>query len=84
MFSPYVSPVYGDYHGMPPILIQTGSDEMLLSDSKMIEGKAKEAGIKFELNIYEGMWHVFYIGSPKIHESRVAWSKIKSFIVSAK
>lgn len=84
LFSPYVSPVYGDYHGMPPILIQTGSDEMLLSDSKMIEGKAKEAGIEFELNIYEGMWHVFYIESPKIHESRVAWSKIKSFIASVK
>ncbi len=41
---PYVSPAFGDYKGMPPMLIQTGENEILLSDSDMVYEKTSQAG----------------------------------------
>ncbi|RPF50542.1 alpha/beta hydrolase [Aquisalibacillus elongatus] len=73
---PYLSPAYGDYEGFPPILIQTGSEELLLSDSEIIEQKAKEA----ELKIFPGMFHNFYINHPSIPEGKEAWEHISEFI----
>ncbi|WP_236355015.1 alpha/beta hydrolase [Konateibacter massiliensis] len=77
---PYISPAYGDYRGMPPMLIQTGSDELLLSDSVAIVRKAKEAGVEVRFIKYWGMYHTFYIITPYIKEGCDAWNEIKRFI----
>ncbi|MFP4021272.1 MAG: alpha/beta hydrolase [Halanaerobium sp.] len=77
---PYLSPAYADLGGLPPILIQTGSEEILLSDSKKIAEKAEEEGVEVEFIEYKGMYHNFYILTPSIPESREAWQKIEDFI----
>ena len=77
---PYISPAYGSYAGLPPMLIQTGENELLLSDSVTIAEKAKAAGINAQLIVYPLMCHTFYIVVPWISESKKAWQEIKTFM----
>ena len=77
---PYISPLYGNFEGFPPMLIQVGSYEMLLSDSELVAEKAKRAGCKVRLSIYEGMFHVFQMALLVIPESRRAWKEVGKFL----
>ena len=78
--NPYISPLFGSYEGFPPMLIQVGSIEMLLSDSVSLAKKAKEAGVKVRLSIYEGMFHVFQMGELMLQESKKAWEEAGKFL----
>lgn len=78
--NPYASPVYGDFHGFPPILIQVGSREVLLDDSKKIEEKAKSCGCDVALEIWDDMVHVFHGYAPFLPEANEAIDKIGLFI----
>jgi acetyl esterase/lipase len=69
---PYISPLFGDFREFPPMLIQVGSHEMLLSDSTAVAAKARQQGIKVRLSIYEGMFHVFQMAYLNIPESKRA------------
>ncbi|MCX7920696.1 MAG: alpha/beta hydrolase [Clostridia bacterium] len=80
LHNPYISPAYANYQGLPPMLIQTGSEELLLSDSKTVAEKAKTAGVDVKFIEYNGMYHIFYIATPNIPEGRKAWKKIEEFI----
>lgn len=57
--SPLLSPLFGDFKGFPPTLIQVGSHEILHSDSEMLCEKMKQAGVSCRLEVWEDMWHVF-------------------------
>lgn len=76
----YISPLFGDFRGFPPMLIQVGSLEMLLSDSVSVAAKAREQGIRVRLSIYEGMFHVFQMAYLNIPESKKAWAEVGKFI----
>lgn len=76
----YISPLFGDFRGLPPMLIQVGSLEMLLSDSVSVAAKAREQGIRVRLSIYEGMFHVFQMAYLNIPESKKAWAEVGKFI----
>ncbi len=78
--NPYISPLFGSYEGFPPMLIQVGSIEMLLSDSTSLAKKAKEAGGKVRLSVYEGMFHVFQMGELMLQESKKAWEEAGKFL----
>lgn len=80
--NPYISPVYGSYENMPPMLVQTGSIEIFLSDSITVVEKALKSGVNAKFIEYELMYHTFYVITPFIKESRRAWREIKSFIES--
>lgn len=77
---PYISPIFGDYKDFPPILIQVGSFEMLLSDSLTLADAATKAGVKHRLSVYEGMFHAFQMSMGLFAESREAWDEVKSFL----
>ena len=77
---PYISPLFGSFKGFPPMLIQAGSIEMLLSDSVDAAAKARSQGVKVRLSVYEGMFHVFQMGYLNIPESKRAWCEIKKFL----
>lgn len=79
---PYVSPAFGDYKDMPPMLIQTGENEILLSDSDMVYEKASQAGVNVKYITYPGMYHTFYLVTPNIRESKNAFREIRNFIQS--
>ena len=76
----YISPLFGDFRDFPPMLIQVGSTEMLLSDSVSVAAKAREQGIKVRLSVYEGMFHVFQMAYLNIPESKKAWVEVGKFL----
>ena len=77
--NPLISPAFGDFTGFPPMLIQVGENEMLLSDSEIVAEKAKAAGVKVRLSKYEGMFHVFQMGAKIMPESAHAWAEVGKF-----
>ncbi len=77
--NPLISPQFGDFSGFPPMLIQVGSHEILKSDSEIVYDKAKKAGVKVRLSVYEGMFHVFQMGLKLMPESRKAWAEIGKY-----
>jgi acetyl esterase/lipase len=82
--TPYVSPLFGDYSDFPPMLIQVGGDEMLLSDSIRVAEKAKKEGVKVWLHVYDGMFHDFQMAGDLIPESKEAWKEIALFLEEVK
>ena len=78
--NPLASPVFGDYRGIPPLLIQVGEHEMLRDDSVRVAKKARADGIPVTFEVWPGMVHVFQIrGLP---ESRQAIEQIAEFMRS--
>lgn len=77
---PCISPIFGDYTDFPPMLIQVGSIEMLLSDSEGVAQKAKAAGVDVTLTVYEGMFHIFQMAMRLLPESSAAWDEIGVFL----
>ena len=77
---PYISPLFGEFKGLPHMLYQVGSYEMLLSDSEMAHNKALVAGCNSKLSIYEGMFHEFQMSLNLIPESKSAWNEVAQFI----
>ena len=77
---PRISPAFGDFTGFPPMLIQVGTDEMLLSDSEIVAAKARSAGVKVRFTKYQGMFHVFQMAGKIMEESRRAWAEVKRFL----
>ena len=78
--NPLASPVFGDYTGIPPLLIQVGEHEMLRDDSIRVAAKARSDGVEVQLEVWPGMVHVFQIrGLP---ESREAIEHIAGFMRS--
>ncbi len=78
--NPYISPLFGDFTGFPPMLVQAGSIEMLLSDSTRLAQKAREAGVKVRISIYEEMFHVFQMAELMLPESKQAWEEVGKFL----
>lgn len=56
---PGLSPLFGDLRGFPPVLIQAGTNEILLSDSVRLRDRLVAAGVPCRLEVWRGMWHVF-------------------------
>jgi epsilon-lactone hydrolase len=77
---PYASPLYGDPTGLPPALIQVGSDEILHDDAVRMADKLRAAGCRVELEVWPRMPHVFPLFARIIPESRRAVARIGSFI----
>ena len=77
---PWISPVYGDLHGLPPILIEVGDHEIMLDDSLRFAEKARAAGVDIHLKIWEGMVHCFPLLAPMFPEATQAWDETIEFI----
>ncbi len=57
--NPYISPVFGDFKGFPPVQIQVGTNEILYSDAMMLQKQMQKCHVQVEWKCYRGMWHVF-------------------------
>ena len=78
--TPYLSPSFGDYAGFPPMLLQAGDLEVLLSDSQMVYDNAVSHGVDCTFTVYPGMFHVFQGSLDLLPESRAAWEEIGAFL----
>ncbi|MFN3835633.1 MAG: alpha/beta hydrolase [Glycocaulis sp.] len=77
---PEASPLFAELKGLPPTLIQVGSDEILLSDSTRLAEKLEAAGVLVDCEIWEGMWHDFQIFSPLIPEADWAIDRARVWV----
>jgi epsilon-lactone hydrolase len=78
--NPLASPLFGDLHNLPPILLQVGSDEIILSDSVSFAEKAKAAGVNVTLEVWKGMQHEWQYAASFLPEARQAIAKIAEFV----
>ena len=76
---PEVSPLFGDFTGFPPLLLQTGSTEILRDEAVRVAEKATAAGVDVVLEIWPETPHVFQI-VPFLPESAQAAEHIASFV----
>lgn len=68
--NPYISPLFGDFTGFPPTLIQVGDNEILLSDSLSLHKKMVKENVPVKIDVYKRMWHVFQMSPLKTaHEA---------------
>jgi acetyl esterase/lipase len=65
--SPYISPVFAELSGLPPLLLLVGQDELLLDDALRVRDAATSAGTDVRVHIGKGM-------------QRLAWSAMRSFV----
>ena len=77
---PYVSPLFGDFSGLPPLLIHVGGAEVLLDDSTRLVVKARAAGVKVEFKVWPGMIHVFQALAFILPGARQAIREIGAFV----
>lgn len=77
---PRISPLYADLSGLPPLLIQVGSREILLSDSTNLAERARNAGVDVTLEVWDSMWHVWQAFIDYIPESKQAINGIGEFL----
>lgn len=75
---PLISPHFGDFRGLPPLLIQVGDAEILLDDSSRLAAAATAAGVTVELDICEEAFHVYHL-FPQLPESTAALAAIGKF-----
>jgi epsilon-lactone hydrolase len=80
---PLASPLYGELRGLPPLLIQVGTDERLLDDSRQFADRAARAGVPVQLEVWEGMHHVFQLDVAHLESSRTALDRAARFLRSA-
>jgi epsilon-lactone hydrolase len=80
---PWISPLYGDLRGLPPVLIFVGSEEILRDDSVRFAQKAKDAGVNVTLKVGDGLFHCFPVCAPFFPEATQAMNEICAFIKNA-
>ena len=61
LLDPRVSPLFGDLAGLPPLLLQAGTREMLRDDAVRFAERARSAGVQVELELWHGMQHCFQL-----------------------
>lgn len=77
---PLASPLYAELGGLPPLLIQTGSTEVLHSEALELARRAEGAGVAVTLQIYEGVCHAFQTMAALLPEAREAIAEVGSFV----
>lgn len=77
---PRLSPAFGVYRGLPPMLIQVGDGEILLDDAKAVAGAAAAAGVSAELRVWEGLWHCWQMLGPLVPENESTFKEIAAFL----
>ena len=77
---PRLSPIYGDYTGLPPLLIHVGDAEVLLDDAVRVAERARAAGVDVTLEIWDEMPHVFQAFTGLLPEADEAVAAIGEFL----
>jgi monoterpene epsilon-lactone hydrolase len=77
---PLASPSFADLRGLPPMLIQVGSHELLLSDAERLAEKARAAGVDVTLEIWPGMQHEWQFAANFLPEGRRAIARVGEFV----
>jgi acetyl esterase/lipase len=77
---PRVSPIHGDLRGLPPVLLQVGTDEILRQDSQRLQAALGRAGVAVELQTYARRWHVFQANAGLLADADLALDRAARFL----
>jgi acetyl esterase/lipase len=76
---PYASPAFASFKDFPPIMVHAGSKEILRDDASKLGDRAAEAGVKVNIEIYDGMPHLFQMNEA-LHETKMSFERLGQFI----
>ena len=79
---PLASPLMAELAGLPPTLIQVGTDEVLLSDSERLHARLRSAGVDSTLSVFPRRWHVFQMHAGMLRDSDRALDEAAAFLRS--
>ena len=77
--TPEASPLFADLSGLPPMLIQTGDDEILRDDSIRFAEKLEQAGVPVHCEIWTALWHDFPLFAPLLPEADLALERLTNW-----
>jgi epsilon-lactone hydrolase len=80
--SPYVSPLYGDFAGFPPLLLHASLDEVLRDDAVRVAERARAAGVEVELSLWPHVPHVWQFFAAVLPEARESLAATSQFVQS--
>jgi epsilon-lactone hydrolase len=78
--TPLASPLYANLAGLPPLLIQVGTSEVLLDDAARFAARAKAAGVNATYEEWANMIHIWHFFAPILDEGQQAIEKVGAFI----
>jgi len=76
---PLVSPVFGDYTGVTPLFLLSGTAELLASDAPRVAARARGQGVNVTLLVLDGMWHVPIANGTGVPELQLAYDEMIKF-----
>ncbi len=76
---PQLSPIYGDFAGLPPALLVSGTRDLFLSNTVRTHRKLRDAGIDADLHVFEGMSHAQYLAAPNAPETKTVFEEMARF-----
>ncbi len=79
---PLVSPVFADLRGLPPLLIQAGSNELLLDDAVRLAARAATDDVPVTLEVTPGVPHLFQAFAAMLEEGEVALRQVTGFLTT--
>jgi monoterpene epsilon-lactone hydrolase len=75
-----ISPLFADLSGLPPLIIQAGTHEVLLDDAVRLAGQAAAVDVEVTLDITPGVPHVFQAYHPILDEATAALDRAGTFL----
>jgi acetyl esterase/lipase len=77
---PLANPLHADLRGLPPLYIQTGADEALLTDSRDLAESARRSGVHVTLEVVPEMQHVFQFLAGTAPEADAAIARLAKWV----
>lgn len=78
--SPLISPLFADLAGLPPLLVEVGTSEVLLDDARRLAERARAAGVEVTLTMAEDMIHVWHFFAGSVPEADDGVRRVAEFI----
>lgn len=77
---PLASPIHADLRGLPPVMVQVGTDEILLQDSRRLRAALEQAAVAVDYQEYPRRWHVFQSNAGVLADADRALADAARFI----
>lgn len=78
--TPSASPRFADLAGLPPLLVQVGTEEMLLDDARLLAERAEAHGVDVTLEVWDEMFHVWHAFAALLPEGQQAIDRIGAWV----
>ena len=79
--APLASPLHAGLSGLPPLLVQAGTSDILYDEAMRLAERARAAGVDVTFDPWDGMIHVWHLFAGLIPEARLAIERIAAFVV---